>query len=113
MGAEARHHLVAKYRYIAQADHELSLHEGERVLLVDDSKEWWMVEAQSGERGFVPSNYVRRVGGGFFHSLKNRLRSIGSNKSSSSNGSLRHHSSRASSSDGVEHDNSSSSADFH
>lgn len=67
---------LAKYNYKAQGDHELSVDEGERLRLVDDSKDWWMVENCNQQFGFVPSNFVKKEKIGIFHSLKKRFRSI-------------------------------------
>ena len=36
------------------------MRKGERLLLVDDSKDWWKVRSpESGKEGFVPSNFVK------------------------------------------------------
>ncbi|GFO42236.1 cytoplasmic protein nck2 [Plakobranchus ocellatus] len=52
--------LVAKYEYRAENSQELTMRKGERLLLVDDSKDWWKVRSpESGKEGFVPSNFVK------------------------------------------------------
>ncbi|GMR32582.1 hypothetical protein PMAYCL1PPCAC_02777, partial [Pristionchus mayeri] len=51
--------VVVKYDYTAQEDQELSMKKNERLKLLDDSKNWWKVMNESGQIGFVPSNYVR------------------------------------------------------
>ena len=53
-------HLVAKYDYLAENAVELTMKKGDRLLLVDDTKDWWKVKAlDSGREGFVPSNFVK------------------------------------------------------
>ncbi|GFR95992.1 cytoplasmic protein NCK2 [Elysia marginata] len=52
--------LVAKYEYRAENSQELTMRKGERLLLVDDSKDWWKVRSpETGKEGFVPSNFVK------------------------------------------------------
>lgn len=35
--------LVAKFDYSAKEPHELDLKKGERLFLIDNSKQWWLV----------------------------------------------------------------------
>jgi NCK adaptor protein len=65
--------LVAKYDYTAQDELELSLTKNERLILLDDAKQWWKVQNNSGEAGFVPSNFVKRVKPSLLSSLRNTL----------------------------------------
>ncbi|XP_012943236.1 cytoplasmic protein NCK2 [Aplysia californica] len=52
--------LVAKYDYKAENSQELSMRKGDRLVLVDDTKDWWKVRSpDSGREGFVPSNFVK------------------------------------------------------
>ncbi|RUS91077.1 hypothetical protein EGW08_001205 [Elysia chlorotica] len=52
--------LVAKYEYRAENSQELTMRKGERLLLVDDSKDWWKVRSpETGKEGFVPSNFIK------------------------------------------------------
>lgn len=54
--------LVAKYDYRAENALELTMRKGERLLLVDDTKDWWKVRSpDTGREGFVPSNFVKIV----------------------------------------------------
>lgn len=62
--AEGNHEtqLVAKYDYKAENSQELTMHKGDRLLLVDDTKDWWKVRCPDSKReGFVPSNFVKVV----------------------------------------------------
>ncbi|XP_013067658.1 cytoplasmic protein NCK2-like [Biomphalaria glabrata] len=54
--------LIAKYDYKAENTQELSMRKGDRLLLVDDTKDWWKVRSpETGKEGFVPSNFVKIV----------------------------------------------------
>lgn len=57
MGEE---YVVAKYDYQAKDDQELSLKKGERLVLIDDTRNWWKVRNSKEYEGFVPSNFVRK-----------------------------------------------------
>ena len=53
------------YDFMAQGDDEVSVAEGDEVIVLDDSKseEWWMVRRmKNGKEGVVPSNYVDIIG---------------------------------------------------
>jgi hypothetical protein len=65
--------LVAKYDYKAQDELELSLTKNERLILLDDAKQWWKVQNSHGNSGFVPSNFVKRVRPSLLSSLRNTL----------------------------------------
>ncbi|GMT04157.1 hypothetical protein PENTCL1PPCAC_26331, partial [Pristionchus entomophagus] len=52
--------VVAKFDYAAAEQQELTIKKNERLKLMDDSKNWWRVMNDSGQIGYVPSNYVRR-----------------------------------------------------
>jgi len=65
--------VVAKYDYQAKDDKELNIRKNERLILLDDSKQWWKVQNNQNQSGFVPSNYVKKVKPSFFSSLRNTL----------------------------------------
>ncbi|CAL8406669.1 unnamed protein product [Arctogadus glacialis] len=52
--------VIAKWDYHAQQDQELDIRKSERLLLLDDSKTWWLVRNGANATGYVPSNYVER-----------------------------------------------------
>lgn len=56
--------VIAKYNYESQDAQELSIRKGERLILLDDSKNWWLVRNVENSEGFVPSNYVKKVSSG-------------------------------------------------
>ncbi|KAL7669241.1 hypothetical protein ACOME3_009906 [Neoechinorhynchus agilis] len=52
---------TARYDYEGQDVNELSITRGDRFVLVDDSKLWWLVRnLETDEVGYVPSNFMRR-----------------------------------------------------
>lgn len=51
--------VVAKYDYTAENGQELSIRKSERLILLDDSKDWWRVKNSENRQGYVPSNYVK------------------------------------------------------
>ena len=65
--------VIAKYDYKAENAKELDIKKNEKLILVDDTKEWWMVQNSRKDSGYVPSNYVKRSKPSFFSSLKNTL----------------------------------------
>ncbi|XP_052784015.1 cytoplasmic protein NCK2-like [Mya arenaria] len=65
--------VIAKYDYKAENSKELDIKKNEKLILVDDTKEWWMVQNSRNKSGYVPSNYVKRSKPSFFSSLKNTL----------------------------------------
>jgi hypothetical protein len=77
--------VVSKYDYQAKEPQELSFKKNERFKLIDDSKNWWQVEDQQGNSGFVPSNFVRKES--FVDKAKGTFKGFGkggSSKNSSS-----------------------------
>ncbi|CAF0751709.1 unnamed protein product [Didymodactylos carnosus] len=53
--------VVAKFDYRAQEQRELTIKKHERLLLLDDSNQWWKVKRiETEENGYIPSNYARR-----------------------------------------------------
>lgn len=65
--------VIAKYDYKAENSKELDMKKNEKLILVDDTKEWWMVQNSRNKSGYVPSNYVKRSKPSFFSSLKSTL----------------------------------------
>ena len=65
--------VIAKYDYKAENSKELDIRKNEKLILVDDSKEWWMVQNAKNKTGYVPSNFVKRSKPSFFSSLKSTL----------------------------------------
>lgn len=76
--------VVAKYDYVAQGSQELDLRKNEKLVLLDDSKQWWKVLNSKGQSGFVPSNYVKKEKPSLFDSIKKRVRSSSNSKKNSS-----------------------------
>ncbi|KAI0698514.1 hypothetical protein C8T65DRAFT_10646 [Cerioporus squamosus] len=55
---------VALYDFTADGEDELSVYEGEGLVVLErDSEEWWKVRNARGEEGVVPASYVELVGG--------------------------------------------------
>ena len=65
--------VIAKYDYKAENSKELDIKKNEKLILVDDTREWWMVQNSRKDAGYVPSNYVKRSKPSFFSNLKNTL----------------------------------------
>ncbi|KAF8571797.1 hypothetical protein P879_06398, partial [Paragonimus westermani] len=77
-----RGNLVAKFDYYATESHELTVLEGERLTLLDDSSLWWKVMNSAGEVGYVPSNYVKSARQNLLSNFMNSLgRKKGNNAS--------------------------------
>ena len=52
--------VIAVYPFTAIEPGDLSLVKGEEYTVVDDSQDhWWQVVNKLGEKGFIPSNYVK------------------------------------------------------
>jgi hypothetical protein len=52
--------LVVKFDYAAKEQHELDIHKGERLALIDNSKNWWLVrKLDSDLTGFVILYYKK------------------------------------------------------
>ena len=49
------------FSYTATTIDELSLKQNEKVEVLDDSKQWWMVKNKMGAKGYVPSNLLEMV----------------------------------------------------
>ncbi|KAI9001408.1 hypothetical protein BD414DRAFT_474538 [Trametes punicea] len=56
---------VVLYDFTADGEDELTVHEGETLLVLEkDSEEWWKCRNAAGAEGVVPASYVELVGGG-------------------------------------------------
>ena len=68
-------YVIAKYDYAAAHNSdELDIKRNEKLLLLDDSKNWWQVQNSKQQSGFVPSNYVKiSKKTGFFSNIRNTL----------------------------------------
>ncbi|GFN97950.1 tyrosine-protein kinase [Plakobranchus ocellatus] len=52
---------IAMYDYEPTDESGLELIEGEQYTILDDSAEhWWFAENRQGEKGFIPSNYIKK-----------------------------------------------------
>lgn len=60
MNEENQQVVIAKYDYKAENAQELDIKKNERLVLLDDTREWWKVQNSRNKSGFVPSNYVKR-----------------------------------------------------
>lgn len=60
MNEESQQVVIAKYDYKAENAQELDIKKNERLILLDDTREWWKVQNSRNKSGFVPSNYVKR-----------------------------------------------------
>lgn len=55
--------VIAMYDYPGLERGDLPMTKGSRVLVIDDSREfWWRATDAAGRDGYIPSNYVKRVG---------------------------------------------------
>ena len=52
--------VVAIYDYRAQDETELTISKNEKLVVLDDTQNWWKVKNQKQMAGYVPSNYVKR-----------------------------------------------------
>ena len=62
-GGQKKGHMV--YEFMAQGDDEVTVAEGDEVIILDDTKseEWWMIRRmKNGKEGVVPSSYVEVTG---------------------------------------------------
>ncbi|CAL8099263.1 unnamed protein product [Calicophoron daubneyi] len=66
--------LVAKYDFYATESSELTITEGETLILIDASFQWWKVKNAAGQIGYVPSNYVKPAKNNIFASLRNTFK---------------------------------------
>ncbi|XP_063811105.1 epidermal growth factor receptor kinase substrate 8-like isoform X2 [Pseudophryne corroboree] len=46
------------YDFEARNDRELSVRKGENVKVLDQSRQWWMVESDQEQQGFIPNNIL-------------------------------------------------------
>lgn len=58
----------AEFEFVANSPAELSLEEGQYVVVLQKrdltgNGEWWLVEAVTGQKGYVPSSYLTSVEG--------------------------------------------------
>ena len=51
----------------ATTTEELSVHKGEYVEVIDDSRKWWKIKNQHGQIGFVPGNIMEATQGSECH----------------------------------------------
>jgi len=77
-------YVVAKYDYDTTESQELSFKKNDRFKLIDDSKNWWKVQNEAGNVGFVPSNFVRKES--FVDKAKGTIKGLTNGKNSLSNG---------------------------
>lgn len=57
--------LRAEYKFEARNEDDVSVKEGEILLLLNnDDPDWFWVRREDGAEGFVPSNYVQKINGG-------------------------------------------------
>ena len=51
------------YAYQGQNESELTISENEILTIVEGTGDWWLVRNNSGQQGYVPSNYVEKITG--------------------------------------------------
>ena len=55
--------VIALFEYMAPESGDLRLSKGERVVIFDNQREhWWKARNSKGDEGYVPANYVKKVG---------------------------------------------------
>ncbi|CAI9554865.1 unnamed protein product, partial [Staurois parvus] len=52
------------YDFEARNERELSVMKEDRVKVLDQSRQWWLVENSQGHRGFIPSNILESTDNG-------------------------------------------------
>jgi len=52
---------IVVYDYIAHNNKELTIRAGEKVIILDNSRRWWLVRNDHGEQGYVPSTVLEVV----------------------------------------------------
>ncbi|KAK3094391.1 hypothetical protein FSP39_001146 [Pinctada imbricata] len=76
--------VIAKYDYKAENTQELDIKKHEKLVLLDDTREWWKVQNSRNKAGYVPSNYVKRSNSKaskLFNSLKKQIGRKGKSES--------------------------------
>lgn len=54
--------VVAIYSYEAMDDQDMSIVKGETYEVLDDAHEhWWKASSRTGETGYIPANYVKKI----------------------------------------------------
>ncbi|KAM4602341.1 tyrosine-protein kinase HCK-like, partial [Discoglossus pictus] len=62
VGGQEGEHLLALYDYDGVHPGDLTFRKGDHLELIEESGEWWRARlVQTGEEGYIPSNYVGRV----------------------------------------------------
>uniref|UniRef100_A0A7M5V8S0 Uncharacterized protein n=1 Tax=Clytia hemisphaerica TaxID=252671 RepID=A0A7M5V8S0_9CNID len=49
---------IVVYDYLAHNNKELTIHAGEKVEVIDNSRRWWLVKNTHGDQGYVPSTVL-------------------------------------------------------
>ena len=54
---------TSKFDYKSATDQELTVYSGQRLFIhatqdLQTNKEWWLVENENGDTGYVPANYL-------------------------------------------------------
>lgn len=73
---------LALYDYNSQNDEELSIKKNEKLLILNDSGQWWSVQNDKHHSGLVPSNYLQK--NDLNRGKKNIVQKLFSRKGSSS-----------------------------
>jgi hypothetical protein len=53
--------LVVKFDYVAKEPHELDIKKGERLVLIDNSKNWWLVRKLDSDQTGYKQFYVKKL----------------------------------------------------
>lgn len=67
---------VARFDYQATEPHELTISRGERLVVLDSSREWWVVQNEERQTGYVPSNYLKRIKFNLLSSIRSAFREV-------------------------------------
>lgn len=60
---DAGFEVFAVHAYNASEAHDLSISQGESLFILDCKEEhWWQAQNKQGKVGYIPSNYVRKMG---------------------------------------------------
>lgn len=60
-GAKKVQHLEALYDYMADGEDELTIHAGDRIILVQDNYDGWTEGELNGQTGMFPTSYVKKI----------------------------------------------------